>query len=132
MRLLLSEHQIPSPSEKDRLSIETFAGLMYNRAHKVEAALEQFGIDYELAAQAALDELMPGMQSHLAESVDARRGRMRERLLCVAWLDELESEIPDPWESIRTRSLGRGCWRRDRDAQLSRTISTWTNRSRSF
>lgn len=77
MRLLVSEHQVPSPSRHDRQALASYAALIYQRAPKLEAALVEFGLVYDQAAQAALDRLMPGTWSGLLpRDVSARRARM--------------------------------------------------------
>jgi hypothetical protein len=76
MRLLVSQHQLPSPSASDRLALANYAGLMYERAPKLEAALVQWGVVFGEAAQAVLDRLVPGMHSGLSRDVSDRRTRM--------------------------------------------------------
>jgi Protein of unknown function (DUF4238) len=75
-RVLVSEYQIPSPSQADRLALGRYAGLMYQRAPKTETAIMGFGAKYDLAAQQALDRLMPGMRTGLATELARRRSRM--------------------------------------------------------
>jgi len=76
LRVLVSEYQIPSPSQADRLALGRYAGLMYQRAPKTETAIMGFGAKYDLAAQQALDRLMPGMRTGLATELARRRSRM--------------------------------------------------------
>ncbi len=66
MHLFVSEYQIPSPRPEDRRALANFAGLMYQRAPKTEAAIMRLGLHYDYAAQRVLDRLMPGMKSNLA------------------------------------------------------------------
>lgn len=76
LRLLVSEHQVPSPSQADRIALGGYAGLMYQRAPKNETAIMRFGAKYDPAAQQALDRLMPGMRTGLATELARRRSRM--------------------------------------------------------
>jgi hypothetical protein len=76
MRLMVSEHQVPSPTPQHRLSLATYAGLMYMRAPKVERALLEFSRVYDAAAQLALDRLLPGMRAELQSDLNSLRGRM--------------------------------------------------------
>lgn len=76
LRLLVSEHQVPSPSQADRIALGRYAGLMYQRAPKTETAIMRFGAEYDLAAQQALDRLLPGMRTGLATELARRRSRM--------------------------------------------------------
>jgi hypothetical protein len=76
LRILVSELQVPSPSQADRTALGRFAGLMYERAPKNETAIMRFGARYDLAAQQALDRLMPGTRTGLATELPRRRFRM--------------------------------------------------------
>lgn len=76
MRLLVSEHELPSPSREDRLALGRFAGLMYQRAPKLEDSIMRFGVEYDRFAQLALDRLMPGMRTGLATELARRRSRI--------------------------------------------------------
>jgi hypothetical protein len=75
-RILVSEYQVPSPSQVDRIALGRYAGLMYERAPKNETAIMGFGAKYDLAAQQELDRLMPGMRTGLATELARRRTRM--------------------------------------------------------
>jgi hypothetical protein len=76
MRLLVSDHQVPSPSADDRRVLGRYAGLMYQRAPKNEAAIMRLGTDYDAAAQQALNRLLPGMKTGLETVLARRRSRM--------------------------------------------------------
>lgn len=76
MRLLVSQHTVPSPSASDRSWLGRYAGLMYQRAPKVESAILRFGTVYDLAAQKALDRILPGMRTGLSTELARRRTRM--------------------------------------------------------
>ncbi len=76
MRLLVSAHELPSPSQEDRLALGRFAGLMYQRSPRLEGSILRFGRDYDVFAQMALDELMPGMRTGLASGLSQRRSRI--------------------------------------------------------
>jgi hypothetical protein len=76
LRLLVSEHQIPSPSQADRIALGRYAGLMYQRAPKNETAIMRFGAEYDLRAQQALDRLLPGMRTGLTTELARPRSRM--------------------------------------------------------
>jgi hypothetical protein len=78
MRLLVSEHELPSPSLADRLALATYAGLMYQRAPKVEAAMIRFGIEYQGATTAALEQLAPGFNFDIGDNASKRRDRMQK------------------------------------------------------
>jgi len=75
-RILVSEYQVPLPSQGDRIALGRYAGLMYERAPKNETAIMGFGAKYDLAAQQELDRLMPGMRTGLATELARRRTRM--------------------------------------------------------
>jgi hypothetical protein len=76
MRLFVSEQTLPSPSLADREALGRYAGLMYQRAPRVEAMIMEFGVIYDRAAQVALDQWLPGAQTGLSTELERRRSRM--------------------------------------------------------
>lgn len=79
MRLLVSEFQIPSPSDSDRIALANYAGLMYQRAPGTEASMTRWGVGYNRGAQQILDRFMTGVRSRLAAEFAQRRSRMLGR-----------------------------------------------------
>jgi hypothetical protein len=75
-RLLVSQHEIPFPNHEDRLALGRFAGLMYQRAPKLEASILRFGYEYDRFAQQALDQLLPGVRAGLATGLARSRSRV--------------------------------------------------------
>lgn len=76
VRLLVSEHLLPSPRPEDRLALGTFVGMMYQRSPKVEASIRRFGAAYDQQAQRTLDRLVPGMRTGLETELNRRRSRI--------------------------------------------------------
>lgn len=116
-RILVSEYQVPSPSHADRIALGRYAGLMYERAPKNETAIMRFGTSYDLAAQQALDRLMPGTRTGLATELPRRRSRMLAqateiggRLAQVNWwvvrAGKGEAFVLGDSPVVATRSLG--------------------------
>jgi hypothetical protein len=76
MRLFVGRHEVPSPSDTDRVAIAFFVALMYQRAPKLEAAIARFRSDFDAAAQPVLDALAAGIRSDVDEGITPRRSRM--------------------------------------------------------
>lgn len=76
MHLFVGAHEIPGLSERQRLSLAYYAGLMYQRAPKVEAALAEFARVYETVSQQTIDVVMPGARTGLVSDINSRRERM--------------------------------------------------------
>lgn len=76
VRLLVSQHLVPSLPDRPREALLRFVGLMYQRAPGLEAAIMEFGRAYDQSVQAHLDQLAPGARSGLATELRRRRSRM--------------------------------------------------------
>lgn len=76
MRLLVNEQAIGAPTKTDRRALATYAGLMYQRAPKTEAAILRFGREFDRAATTELTRLLPGVRSRLPTDRATRRERM--------------------------------------------------------
>lgn len=73
--LMVTRHQIASPSAPDMAALAAYAGLMYWRAPKVQVGIAEMRRTYDVAAQRVLDVLMPGMQTETLDGIDKRRLR---------------------------------------------------------
>jgi hypothetical protein len=76
VRIHVTEHEVASPSQADRLALGTFIGLMYQRSPQTERAMIRYGQAYEAAAQEALNGLLPGVRHGLETVLAGRRTRM--------------------------------------------------------
>jgi Protein of unknown function (DUF4238) len=111
MRLLVSQHQVGSPSTADRLALARFAGLMYRRAPALEELSVTFGAVYQGAAQTVLDRRMPGIRPDFDQSVDSRRWRMianaetiADRLVLSNWW--IARSVPDRGFVVSDQPVG--------------------------
>jgi hypothetical protein len=76
MRLFVGEREIPSPKQHERLALARYAGLMYQRAPRMEEAMLAWGRAFDIASQRALDRILPGFHAAAQTELAHRRLRM--------------------------------------------------------